>query len=293
MNLIYLKCSSKSQQMSTLFQRYFNLNNCYDNFMLKLVNKWTFCFSCLCYPTNAASGPACLSMFDEKRSNVLLYNYFMSRTGFILFFFQHRLLPWSLLDWFFPGLTPGFSLGTQPQDPAGSSALCHHSLFLPFVITCLKPARSLGGCSVFTMSLLPSHRWSHMRLKSLILNTQSRCCRMSHIQKWGHRETAEGVLPDIPHLLENSTCGKSLNTSALNVSQVLFPPMIGALLSHLFWEHVTLEQRLQAPALHGVSPLVAWLESRNALHRADTKALLSKGSETQMQPLSSPPPPTV
>lgn len=69
--------------------------------------------------------------------------------------------------------------------------------------------------------------------------------------------------------------------------------MIGALLSHLFWEHVTLEQRLQAPALHGVSPLVAWLESRNALHRADTKALLSKGSETQMQPLSSPPPPTV
>lgn len=55
-----------------------------------------------------------------------------------------------------------------------------------------------------------------------------------------------------------------MNTSDLNISQVHFAPVIQALLSHLFWDYLTLGQRLRAPALHKehMAPVLQWPDQK-------------------------------
>lgn len=110
MNLIYLKWNSKIQQIWTLFQRHFNLNDFYNNcfFMLELINKWVALDFCLCYPRNAVSETSCLCMFDDNKRKLMYYCTItlFPRQVSLFSFSNIWLLPWTLLDCFFPRAHP-------------------------------------------------------------------------------------------------------------------------------------------------------------------------------------------
>lgn len=117
-------------------------------------------------------GPTCLYRFDDNRRKVMGYCIIMSKTGFVIPFFQHTAPPMRSLGLFFSQTSsqPGFSVMAQSQDPAGSSALHQppsqslspffNYLFKTRLFAHIKLAP--GGCSIFNMPLLPSRRWPHL-----------------------------------------------------------------------------------------------------------------------------------
>lgn len=150
--------------------------------MVKLINKLTFLFLLLFVLSYKCCVRASLSLYvwwQQKKSNVPLHNHFMSKTGFIIPFFQHLAPPMGSLGLVFPrphpspvshwGLSPRTQLAPQPY--IGH----HHNLFLPFLITCLKTNCSYTSnlhwvCAVFLIRhCYPlTDGLTYMRLKTWI-----------------------------------------------------------------------------------------------------------------------------
>lgn len=133
-------------------------------------------FVSLVYPINAGSGPARLYMFNDNRRKVMCYCIIIlcPRQVSLLSFSNTWLLPWALLNWFFPDLSP---VWVQPQDLAGSSAQHHPpSEYLSLFLNHLFKNRlfihiklALDGCNT-----LKHHGYPlvggliYMRLRTLI-----------------------------------------------------------------------------------------------------------------------------
>lgn len=111
-----------------------------------LINEWFWVFV---YLRNAVSETACLYMLDEKERKLMCYctiTLFPRQVS--LFSFSYIwLLPWALLDCFFPELIPVWCPSLVSHwEPSPRTQLApqpcishHYNLFLSYLITCSKP----------------------------------------------------------------------------------------------------------------------------------------------------------